>query len=432
MTGFAGLLQRNRNYRYTWMGQVVSEVGDHFNNIAVFALVMQTTSSGLAVSGVMLARALGILLAGPMAGVALDRFDRRRLMIASDLFRAVFALLFIATVGRPSPVLLFFLNFLLAFASPFFTSGRLAILPVIATKAELHTANTLTQTTQWVSTAAGAFLGGVITHLMGYEIAFVFNALSFLVSAACIAGLRVPEDSAFVAKRKDLAEDQVARPWQEYVDGLRYMRGQPLLFAIALVGVGWATGGGAAQILFTLFGETVYNRGAAGIGEIWGFAGVGLVIGGFLANRLGPRLGFEQYKWLIVACYIVHGGSYILFSASHVYVVALVFIAVSRLAVAVSSALNYTQVLRHVPDEYRGRVFSTMEMMVWGTMMLSMLAAGLASKSVSPRVIGVVSGALSSTTAIWWGWLQWSGRLPEPPLDGVDPKEIEIHGEASA
>ena len=89
MHEFLELLRRNRNYRYTWMGQVVSEIGDNFNNIAVFALAMQLTHSGLVVMGVMLSRAIPAVTMGPLAGVLLDRFDRKRIMIASDLMRAV-------------------------------------------------------------------------------------------------------------------------------------------------------------------------------------------------------------------------------------------------------------------------------------------------------------------------------------------------------
>ena len=95
MREFVQLLRRNRNYRCTWMGQVVSEIGDNFNNIAVFALAMSLTHSGLVVMGIMLSRAIPAITMGPLAGVLLDRFDRKRIMIASDLMRAVVALGFI-------------------------------------------------------------------------------------------------------------------------------------------------------------------------------------------------------------------------------------------------------------------------------------------------------------------------------------------------
>src|SRR5438477_2496638 len=97
---FLHVLKTNRNYRFTWMGQVVSEIGDHFNNIAVFSLVLASTRSGLVVSGVMISRAVPAVLAGPIAGVLLDRLDRKRIMILSDLVRAVVALCFIFTVDR--------------------------------------------------------------------------------------------------------------------------------------------------------------------------------------------------------------------------------------------------------------------------------------------------------------------------------------------
>ena len=92
MSDFGQLLKRNRNYRYAWMGQIVSEVGDHFNNIAVFSLALANTGSGLAVAGILLARGAAVMFAGPVAGVLLDRLDRRRIMILSDLTRAVVAL----------------------------------------------------------------------------------------------------------------------------------------------------------------------------------------------------------------------------------------------------------------------------------------------------------------------------------------------------
>ncbi len=427
MTAFLNLLQRNRNYRYTWIGQVVSEIGDHFNNIAVFSLAVNTPGAGLAVSGVMLSRAIPAMFAGPLAGVILDRVDRKRVMIASDLVRALIAALFILTIHGRSNWLLYVLSGLLMLASPFFTAGRSAILPSIATKDELHTANSLTQTTQWSTLAIGAFLGGV-TAQFGYTLAFIGNAASFLISALCIAQLSRP-GLGFRPQREALTETDVIRPWHEYKEGLRYMRSVPLIFALLMVNVGWATGGGAAQILFTIFGEIVFKRGPGGLGAIWGCAGVGLLCGGALAYTLGRKMSFRNYKRSISVCYVVHGGSYILFSQMRSYSLALVFIALSRAGVGFSSVMNQSQLLRHVPDGYRGRVFSTNETAVWSVMMLSLAVAGIASETIDPRTIGAVAGALSSSTAFFWAWANWRGRLPEPARAGVEPQEIEIHGE---
>ncbi len=427
MSDFFQLLKHNQNYRYTWSGQVVSEIGDHFNNVAVFGLALANTRSGMVVTGVMLARAIPAVMAGPLAGVSLDRLDRKQVMIASDLIRAVVALGFILAVPRKDTWLLYLLSALLMFASPFFTSGRSAILPTIANKEELHTANSLTQTTQWMTLTIGAFLGGTTVMQFGYEWAFAFNALSFLFSAACISRLRVPGGS-FRAQR-GLNETEVVRPWHEYIEGLRYMRSSPLILGIALVAVGWASGGGAAQILFGLFGELVFKRGPAGIGYLWGAAGLGLLIGGTFAHWLGKRVPFATYKATISICYVLHGGTYVLFSQMPDFWLAAIFLGLSRAAVAVSSVLNVSQLLRHVPDEFRGRVFATMETMTWSMMLLSMLGAGLASQSWSPRAIGAVSGVLSSSTAFFWLWANWTGRLPEPTSEGVEPEEVEIHGD---
>ena len=428
MVTFQTLLRTNPNYRYTWIGQVVSEIGDHFNNIAVFSLALANTHSGLVVSGVMLSRAIPAVLAGPIAGVVLDRFDRKRIMIASDLIRGIVALGFILTVGRKDTWLLYVLSGLLMFASPFFTSGRSSILPTIASKEELHAANSLTQTTQWTTLTLGTFLAGASVTQFGYAWAFAGNSLSFLISAWCISRLHV-KGGGFRAQRQALTEAEVVRPWHEYTEGLRYMRSTPLIFGIALIGVGWATGGGAAQILFSVFGEIVFNRGPEGIGVIWGSAGIGLLLGGGFAYWLGQRVSFTGYKRTIVICYVIHGGSYIVFSQMRNFYWALIFIGLSRSAVAVSSVLNVNQVLTHVSDDFRGRVFATMESMTWSTMMISMMLAGIASQYYDPRVIGACAGALSSTTAFFWGWAHWTGRLPEPARQGVDPDEVEVHGE---
>jgi hypothetical protein len=270
-------------------------------------------------------------------------------------------------------------------------------------------------------------LGGTSVMQFGYQWAFFGNALSFVFSALCISRLFLP-GRGFRPPRRDLNETDVVRPWHEYVEGLRYMRSVPLIMGLAMVSAGWATGGGAAQILFTVFGEMVFNRGPYGLGLIWGCAGIGLVCGGALAYAYSRRLSFEGYKRAVVVCYIIHGGSYVLFSQVHSFEWALVFIGISRAAVGVSSVMNMSQLLRHVPDQFRGRVFATMETTTWSVMMISMLLAGVASQYWDPRTIGTIAGVLSSTTAIFWAWADLSGRLPEPALEGVDPDDIEIHG----
>jgi MFS family permease len=430
MLSFRQLLARNRNYRRMWCGQVVSEIGDHFNNIAVFSLALQTTRSGLVISWIMVSRAVPMVLAGPLAGVVLDRLDRKRIMIASDVIRAVLALGFLLYQRPGDAWLLYLFSGLTMFASPFFTSGRSSILPTITTSEELHTANALTQTTQWATLTVGTLLAGAIVGQFGFGRAFLFNAASFLASAWAVWGLRL-EKGEFRAKRS-LTETDVVRPWHEYMEGLRYMRSAPVVLAISLAGVGWATGGGAAQILFSIFGELVFHRGAAGIGTIWGFAGIGLLIGGSVGHLLAKDLTFERYKQIILVCFLLHGAFYVVFSQMATFAGALAAILLSRLAIAICSVLNFSRLLHTVPDQYRGRVFATVETMVWITMMVSMMLAGIGSQYFSARAIGAVAGALSASTGLFWGWAHWTGRLRETAQEGIEPDEVEIHGEPLA
>jgi MFS family permease len=414
------LLRTNPNYRLTWLGQVVSEIGDHFNSIAVLSLTLHLTGSGLAVGAVMIARVLPAILAGPVAGVLLDRMDRRRIMILSDLVRCLIAACFVLILTHHQHWLLYLLSGLLTFASPFFTSGRAAILPKIASPAELHTANALTQTTAWLTLSIGTMLGGISTMQFGYETAFLINAASFLFSAAMIwllAGSFLPDRDhlhpGFLAWLKDFAET------------FRYVHHQPLIFGIAHAGVGWASGGGAAQVLFTMFGEVVYKRGPVGIGLIWGSAGVGLVLGGILAHRLGPRLSFERYKNTISICFFVHGAAYILFSQMPTLGGAIFFIALSRIAMGITNVLNRTMLLTHVPDALRGRVFTLVDTMLNVTMIFSLSGAGVASEFLSIRTVGAIAGALSASTTIFWAWANAAGRLPEPQRVIPPSSEIE-------
>ncbi len=407
------LLRRNHNYRLLWGGQIVSEVGDHFNNIAVFSLAIRQEHGGLLVGGILIARAVPMLVAGPLAGVLLDRLDRRKVMIGSDLVRALIALGFILCLGQKSNSLLFLFSALLMFASPFFSSGRNSILPVVAKDDELQSANALTQITAWATTGIGAFLGGASVAGFGYEWAFVLNSMSFLASALCLLFFRA-KPGEFSPPVENTKRD--FHPHQEFVEGLRYIRSEPLLLAIALIGVGWATGGGAAQILFSVFGERVFGRGPSGIGTIWAAAGLGLVVGGVAANWLNKRVEFEGYKRIVAIAYVVHGAMYVAFALERNFALALLFIGLSRAAGAMSSVVNYSKILRYADNQFRGRVFATMETMTWSTMMISLFVAGIATETVDPRLIAGVAGILSGSTGLVWAWANYQGwlRLPNP------------------
>ena len=194
-------------------------------------------------------------------------------MIASDLIRAVVALGFMLTIPPSRTTwLLYPLSALLMVASPFFTSGRSAILPSITSPEELHTANSLTQTTQWTTITIGTLLGGPATE-MGYQWAFILNSLSFVVLGRMhLAAVRCRRGFTREARRR-ARKKKSSGPGTNTRRACATCARRRCSSGIALIGVGWATGGGAAQILFTLFGEQVFNRGPAGIGYLWAAAG---------------------------------------------------------------------------------------------------------------------------------------------------------------
>ena len=179
-----------------------------------------------------------------------------------------------------------------------------------------------------------------------------------------------------------------------------------------------------------LFGEVVFHRGAAGIGIIWGCARHRAA--GAEARSptgIGRRITFEAYKLVIFIGYVVHGAHLRAVQPDADVRAGAGVHRVSRAAVAVKLGAENSELLATLPNEFRGRVFATIETLTWATMMVSMMVAGIASDHYSPRTIGTVAGVLSSTTAIFWGWANFTGRLPSPRWPESSREEVEVHGD---
>lgn len=419
MVSYRELLVRNANYRYLWVAQVISELGDWFANVAVLGLSLQLTGSPLVVMGVMLANTIPAMFTGPLAGVVVDRLDRKRVLIAADLVRAILALGFLLVARRSQVPLIYVLTGLMTFVSLFFRAGRDALLPSLATGPELLAANALVRSTMALMLATGGFAGGIVAGLFGFRTAFIMNSLSFILSAVIVLRVEAPHRRRAAGHPAEIAPAHpltFARHWADYTEGLRYIRQTPLVLGIVLLGVGWATGGGPAQILFSLFGDQVFRRGVAGIGILYGAAGLGVLLGTTITSHTAHHLSFGLYKWIVAACYIAHGLFYALFSQAPSWHAAVTLIGLSRFAIGISLVLNATQLMRVVPDGFRGRVFATAESATLTTMMLTMTLAGLAANFWSVRTIGLISGILTGSTAFWWMAANRLGRLPLPPV----------------
>lgn len=184
---YGELLRNNRYFRHLWTGQVISELGSWFSFIAELGLVRQMSGSPLATTALMIGRTLPFLLVAPFAGVFADRLSRKRILLWTDVIRALVALfyLYAATSGAVWFVVL--CSFVMQSLTMFFDAAKNAALPNLVSQDELLTANVMSLSTRFLQYTLGAALGGATAAQFGYNAAFIANAISFLGSALFIA-----------------------------------------------------------------------------------------------------------------------------------------------------------------------------------------------------------------------------------------------------
>ncbi|MFP6637265.1 MAG: MFS transporter, partial [Nitrospinaceae bacterium] len=193
--GYIRLLKQNPSFRNLWYGQVVSELGDWLNSIAIYVLILKLSDSGMAMAGAMMAKLLPIVLVSPIAGVVVDRVSRKSVMVVSDLLRFVVVLGFLLVEDQDTLWLVYALVIIEISLSGFFEPARSAIIPSLVPKQDLVTANALSGSTWSVMLAFGAALGGGIVYLFGIKIAFIIDASTFLLSAWFISKIPHQEKS---------------------------------------------------------------------------------------------------------------------------------------------------------------------------------------------------------------------------------------------
>lgn len=422
------LLARNRNFRLLWCGQLVSQLGDWFNTVAVYALLYELTKSATAVAAMMVVQLLPIAIVGPAAGVIVDRHDRRRIMIGADLVRG-FAILGLLLADSPSTVWLAYAAIGVSVAATgFFEPARSSTIPMIVARTDLVRANALSTATWSAMLAIGAALGGVVTTLAGRDAAFLINSGSFFLSAVLIAGVRIENSSrknfATYAQRNSSGKNFPRQNFlRELVEGLAYMRAHPAVGSVALVKGGWSIAGGAL-LLLTVFGERIFPVGgsaAAGIGVLYAARGVGAAGGALLVNQIVGR-DPQRLRKAIGPAYIAAGTAYAtlaiapnIWSAAATVVAAHIF--GSLLWVSSSVLLQLS-----VPDRYRGRVFAAELFGV--TIMQSTISVATAGAmewaSIDPRTMALVIGGL-----LWLPGVAWFRFAPAVPATGPAPIPLE-------
>lgn len=410
MNDYLQLLRSNRNFRYLWWGNVVSLAGDWFNLIASAALMTQLTSSGVAISYLFLVRFLPLFLFSPIAGVIADRFNRRNILIVSDLLRAVTVLGFLLVRTPEQLWLLYALTAVQFMLSALFSPARSAMLANIVPADQLVTANALDSFTWSTMLALGALMGGIVAALFGNQTAFVMDALTFLLSAWLISRIVMP---ARPVAEGGAADGEGKADWLDFLAGLRYLWHVPFLLVISLVKAAGSLVWGAINVLEISFADTVYplnagwlpieNAGTATLGLIYVVSGLGTGLGPLLMRRwlgdatrrllLGITIGF-----FLTAVGILLLG---LVNTLPAFLLATFIRTVGTGTIWVFSAVLLQQM---TPDYVRGRVFAFEFAALTLTQSISILIAGYSQDVLgwSLAQITWAFGWLGIVVAILW------------------------------
>jgi len=400
--GYIDLLRRNRSFRQLWLGQVVSQMGDWFNTIALYTIILQLTGSGRDVGLLLVARFVPSFLFGPISGVVADRFSRRTIMIVSDLLRAVVVLGFLLVRRADQLWIVYVLTVFQLGLSTFFEPAKTAAIPSIVEDRELVAANAISSVTWSAMLTIGAAIGGIITDAFGTNVAFILDAATYLLSAALITSIRVPKRAK--RPRQKLSLGRILGI-TETVDGIRYVKDRPRVLAYLLVKPAWGLGGGILTLL-AVFGERIFpvGKGAAGgIGVLFAARGIGTAIGPIVARRIAGE-GERRMQVTIGIAFLIGGVFYIAFGSATGLAFALIVLGLAHCGGSILWVFSTVMLQRSVVDNFRGRVFAAEMALVTLTMAASNYATGelLDRFRISPRTVTIGVGILFMMPGFAW------------------------------
>ncbi len=424
--GYIGLLRSNSNFRRLWIGQFVSQTGDWFNSVALFTLLLNLTGSGAAVGYILILKLLPTFFVSPLAGVVADRFNRKTIMIASDLLRALLVLGFLL-VRRPDQVwIVYTLTALEIVLTSFFEPAKSAAIPELVTRDELISANGLSGAAWSVTLALGAALGGLVTGVFGRDVAFIIDALTFLISAAFISLTRfsrAPEDRNALAATDKNARLSFAEATgiTDFIEGTRFLKANPRVAALLLVKPGWGIGGGVL-LLLTIFGKQIFPIGGDGsisIGLLYAARGFGALIGPIIAQAITGRSPRVMRRAITIA-FFVSMIFYLMFAHAAVLALAALFVVGAHMGGSIQWVYSTTLIQLEVPNRFLGRVFAIEMALVTLLMSLSTFLTGwgLDFAGFSPRTMATLLGfAFMIPGLAWFGIQHW--------MDGPDRKSAK-------
>ena len=423
------LLRRNRSFRRLWSGQVISELGNWFNFIAALGLVRVVSHAAPEVTTtILIARLVPMTLFSPLAGAFVDRWSRRTVMIVTDLLRVVIALGFLL-VRRPEDLWLAYLcTALLSIFGTFFEAAKNAVVPNITGERDLLVGNALMFSSRFLLMSVGAALGGWTAAHVGYQAAFIINALSFVASAYSV--WLVPEEETRSQKNEvvvDGPRSLYRGYWSDIREGWSYIVTHAPVATILGINILWATGGGAMNLIADRLGALVFagENGIspdAAVAALYFAGGFGLFIGMAIARRVGAYFELRKRTVAFIGWSLfIQGIFYALAGVMPTLVWAGVMVGISRVILGAEFAVQETLLMRLVPDHLRGRVSTTDragEMMIWA---FSTAVAGWSLQWLTPRSLTMISGLLSGTAGLAWLVLFVTRRVRLP-------KKISGHG----
>ncbi len=400
MGSYIPFLRQNTNFTRLWIAQIISLFGDWFNIIALSGLVAQySNKSGLAVSGLLLARVLPPFLVSPFAGVLVDRFDRKRLLIISDLMRtAIGCSLFFATSADRLWLIYVATIFQFVF-SAIFEPARSALLPALMPREQLIKANTLSNITWSVMLAIGAMIGGIITAFFGTTTALIVDVASFAVSAVILTTIHVQK----VERPTPSEGHPVAKTG--FKDGLAYARKHPNIVVVLLVKFGLSVGN--VDTLMIAYGTALFvmgENGTASLGILYAAFGLGALLGPAILNRFNNGQVMTMRRLMIIGFVWVTIGWFLLGSAPSLWFAAFALV-VRAMGGSATWTYSSTVIQMSTDHAYLGRMFSLDWSAYYLMVTISTLVTGRVLDSVgnihAPQV-ALVTGVLSLIPLIGW------------------------------
>ena len=403
--GFRAPLAR-RDFRLVWLAQAISDLGDGLTSLTLLLLAMQLTGSVAAVAATLVAIELPQVSIGLMAGVFVDRWERRRVMIASDLLRTIGVLGFVFVGSADRLWLLFVLAFVQSTVGTFFSPARTAFVASILPSGELFASNALGQLTRVLATVLGGAAAGALVGLTGqYGPAFAFDALTFLASVGLVS---------LVVARSQPVRDVAVRPGaaglrRELHEGLSLIAGSPMLLATMLAMAGAMLGIGAVNVLWVpLFRDELQVPtalfGTADLAEA-----AAMILGSWYSTRLIGRFGPAR---LISAGLALLGLTVAGFATVTNYLEVMVFLFVLGLIIAPAHAAIATVIQISTRDELRGRTAAALGTVMSTSTIVSMGLAGTVASGIGVRSSLALAGAAICGGAIV-AWLLFR-RVQEP------------------